>query len=519
MPLHPATEGVRERILSFGGAGMGKSFDWLFIARFSQQTGSDAVFYCLDTDMAIDRMLATEFSDLTNVRVVPVFDWEGFDSGLNDTLKAMKPNDWLIVDLLTPTWEMVQEYFCLVPETRVLTDDLRWVEVGELRHGDGLIGFDEHKGPGNKCREWQRTTVLNPEVKVLPCYELTFSDGTVVTCSSEHPWLTRSKGERSKTEEGGAGIYHWRRAEDLRAGDNPRWATKVLKPVDVWSEEEGQSREAGYLAGAFDGEGCYTLTPRAPRLQFAQNDNVMLDEVQKALKDLGFHYTLNEHPTPEGVKPQHYITMGRREDLLRFMGTVRPPRLLEKFDADRLGPMLGTRTVWLTAKRFVGDREVIAFGTTSKTFVAEGLASHNTEQVFSKNLTNYFLEARKADKSQKGGGFEGWKDWPVINGLYKSAMNRLLRCPGHVYATAVADMLNTDQAERDIKLIFGPHGVKPRGQKHTPHYFHTVLLKTSVRQGTWRFTTIKDRGREYVENKEIPNFVSGYLIPIAGWRP
>lgn len=518
MALSPTSAG-RERILVFGGAGMGKTYDWLCLARMSQKTGSEAKFYVVDTDATVDRMLATEFAELTNVEFHPVYDWAQLVSTINEFQRGMKPDDWLVVDLLSPSWDMVQEYFCLVPETRVLTDDLRWVEVGELKHGDGLLGFDENKEPGNKCRDWKGATVINPEVKTLPCYELTWSDGTVVTCSSEHPWLTRFFGEGSKTAESGGGIYHWRAAKDLRAREKGHGASRVVKPVDVWTEQDSETRQAGYLAGAFDGEGCYTLTPRAPRLQFAQNDNVMLDEVQKALKDLGFHYSLNEHRTPEGVKPQHYITMGRREDLLRFMGMVRPPRLLEKFDADRLGPMLGTRTVWLTAKRFVGEREVIAFGTTTKTFIAEGLASHNTEQVFNNSLDNYFLEARKADKSSKGGGFEGWKDWPVINKMYRGLMNALLRNPGHLFCTATADSVNFDQVEKDIRLLYGPHGVKPRGQKHTSHFFHTVLWKTSVKSGVWRLTTVKDRGRVMLETKEVGDFSTGYMIPVAKWRP
>jgi hypothetical protein len=248
MPLHSPLL-ARERILSTGGSGTGKSFDLLTIARMSQRTRSDAVFYVADTDYAIDRMLETEFDDLTNVRSVPCASWSEAAGRVAEVGPSMRPDDWLCVDLLTPTWDMVQEYF--------------------------------------------------------------------------------------------------------------------------------------------------------------------------------------------------------------------------------------------------------------------------SEQVFGERVENYFLAARVADT--KGHAFDGWKDWSVINRLYKSMMNDIMRARGHVYATAVGEPVNADQTEREILAVFGAHGVKPKGQKHTPHYFHSCLIKKYI--GDQRLmVTAKDRGREYLAGAPITNFATDYLVRVAGWK-
>jgi hypothetical protein len=71
-----------------------------------------------------------------------------------------------------------------------------------------------------------------------------------------------------------------------------------------------------------------------------------------------------------------HLTLTTQPQLLRFLGSIRPHRLLEGFTADRLGAAIGKKNA-LVRKTFVGEREVVALQTTTRTFVAEGMASHN----------------------------------------------------------------------------------------------------------------------------------------------
>jgi hypothetical protein len=98
---------VKERILCYGGAGTGKSFAWLSLAK----EYSHSKFYVIDTDSSVDRMLSTEFTQLKNVEVYEAQDWVSCCKAL-DTIKAkITGNDWLVIDLLCSTWSMVQNYF------------------------------------------------------------------------------------------------------------------------------------------------------------------------------------------------------------------------------------------------------------------------------------------------------------------------------------------------------------------------------------------------------------------------
>ena len=64
--------------------------------------------------------------------------------------------------------------YCLDPSTPVLTDDLRWVEVGKLEVGDRLAGFDENKVLKNRKahRYWHSSEVVNTRRVVLPTFRV-----------------------------------------------------------------------------------------------------------------------------------------------------------------------------------------------------------------------------------------------------------------------------------------------------------------------------------------------------------
>jgi len=56
---------------------------------------------------------------------------------------------------------------CLVPQTRVLTDDLRWVDIGSVKTGDRLMGFDEYP-VGHPKRAFRTAIVTSVEMLKLP---------------------------------------------------------------------------------------------------------------------------------------------------------------------------------------------------------------------------------------------------------------------------------------------------------------------------------------------------------------
>lgn len=147
-----------------------------------------------------------------------------------------------------------------------------------------------------------------------------------------------------------------------------------------------------------------------------------------------------------------------------------------------------------------------------------------TELVFDKGIDEYFMEVRIAkEKSKKKddallGAFDGWVDWQVINKQYAAFYSVILKSPGHIYMTAETDKLAKEEG-KEIKGVFGPHGVKPKGQKRLGHIPMTVLLMTKDRAGSWYMTTIKDRGRGELVNQPVADFATDYFMKVAGWRP
>jgi hypothetical protein len=307
--------------------------------------------------------------------------------------------------------------FCLNEKVKVLTADLRWIPIGDVIVGQSLLGFDEESQPG-LWRRWRPCEVLATRVIERPCYDLTFDDGTEIRASAEHRWLVGHGGHHVNsswvTTESLRVEKPWTREEDARlleclrtrplgdvarefdrspsavasrmrrirqgtARESADMRSKILRLTEVW--EEDCSRGGGYLAAAFDGEGWLSQTEDeergrgfgvAVRLGFAHRSNAMLEEVERFLKERRFDYSLRY-----GSDNCYHILLRTRADIMRLLGSVRPQRLLADFRPELLGTMQRIGTATLIRKEFAGNQPVVALATSTGTFVAEGLASHN----------------------------------------------------------------------------------------------------------------------------------------------
>jgi len=164
--------------------------------------------------------------------------------------------------------------------------------------------------------------------------------------------------------------------QDAKNNPNkPTWATKL---IDVW--EEDLDKEAGWLAGIYDGEGTLYLLRDINgavnfKLSVAQNPGDILNEIQRLLRRKG--YPSVDRASSMGF-PCRHVTTGVKRTVLRFLGSIRPIRLLKKFSFDELGWITRMEPVRLETKDFLGETDLIGFQTSTGTFVCEGLASHNS---------------------------------------------------------------------------------------------------------------------------------------------
>ena len=301
-------------------------------------------------------------------------------------------------------------YMCLAPETRVLTADLRHIPAGEVYEGMTLAGFDEEVPSKNSHRKFQSSVVEKVSRIMKPAHRVRLSDGTEVVASSDHMWLVRTSGSRTE----------WRATKDL---DKQRYATrgssvKVIRATDVW-DEEPYTYERGYLTAALEGEGHLTSpVPGALRIGFSQKENQMLLNVRKYLEGAGFATTeVQQH---SGVTVLHLA--GGSTKVAEFLGRFRPSRLLDKFQIEMLGSLTrrgnedGSRHPSVVSVEFIGEVEVVAIETSTKTYIAEGLASHNCSWILERGMfvTEGVME-QLSDRSMEV--VKHWHKSPVVVGI------------------------------------------------------------------------------------------------------
>lgn len=257
------------------------------------------------------------------------------------------------------------EVYCLDPSTRVLDAELRWRTIDGVKPGDRLLGFDERPAMGTgKYRKARYCTVVGTRETVAPARRLTFSNGQQVVCSHNHRWLMRRY--RSASNLG------WRRAGDLKVGDLVR---HLGKP---WDESDIPPYDAGYLAGVFDGEGYFhspTAERSAFRIGFSQKEGLVLDKVFDLLVRHGFDPTI-----PRRGANCHYLEIGGLHQVLRFLGNVRPVRLHARHAEIWEGRALNRSLAHLEVTQIeeLPAQRLVDIETTTGTFFAEGLFSHNS---------------------------------------------------------------------------------------------------------------------------------------------
>lgn len=245
---------------------------------------------------------------------------------------------------------LVVRDYCVSPDTKILTRNLKWVAAKDVTSGLEVVGFDEHaKAPGEgKGRNYRRSTVTGVKRLIRPCVRLTMGDGSVLTCSEDHSWLVPRVG--------------WVQAKDMNPG------TLISKMVDPW--EEDKTFEGGWISGMMDGEGWVSKG----MVGVVQKEGPTWERLKALVGDrVPFRAGKN------GSQVQCLNFKGRMGSM-RALGIFRPERLLAKSDSIWEGKRIWSAfspPIPVVSVEFIGDAEVIAIETTSKTFIAEGFMSHN----------------------------------------------------------------------------------------------------------------------------------------------
>jgi DNA repair photolyase len=323
--------------------------------------------------------------------------------------------------------------YCLAPETPVLFADMIWRPLGDVRVGDILAGFDEHAPPGG-ARKLRRAAVLGVWWSRKPSWRLVTENAEVVT-TAEHRWLQSRSFRWSRTEQlspgrmlrrlpvvmptpicddyragyiaglslavgsfGSAAAY-WRIAlvyreplerlvsylacfgieSNIRPFDGGARAPRALEKVEIRSlarlglvskilhvERSSAGYRRGFVAGFFDAEGSSSSS-----LRISQVDRHTLARVSGYARALGFDFK----PEPREGKASAIRLVGSLAERIRFF-SIFEPAIRRKIDYV-WGHMPPTSPERIDAVERGRLRDVVDIQTTTGTFYAAGLATHN----------------------------------------------------------------------------------------------------------------------------------------------
>lgn len=263
--------------------------------------------------------------------------------------------------------------FCVDGSTRILGADLKHHHARDLKMGDELVGFDEEaQGRYGKRKlrksvvEWMTTRECPSRVK------LTFEDGTSVTTSEDHRWLAYYGTTKDRAR---GGVARWTRSGDLKPGN------RIKQICNVWDTKE--SYDAGKMTGLLEGEGWLSLpqTRGGYTLGFGQNPGLVLEEYQRLTRDLFPHLefrTKRQSKTSTGKVWR--VWNNRISEIMEVIGSLRPCReWLDREFWDGVGVPRVIDPKRIAKVEKIGAGEVVSIRTSTGTYVAEGLASHNCQ--------------------------------------------------------------------------------------------------------------------------------------------
>jgi DNA polymerase elongation subunit (family B) len=285
--------------------------------------------------------------------------------------------------------------YCLTPDHKVLGEDLRWRPLGECKAGDVILGFEEN-GPKGYGRQYRRAIVKSVERAIAPLYEVELASGKKFRVTPDHKWLVA----RVRKDTGCVNQMEWRETVDLlfdgrsiRSGGKRitnAGSSAAIKLFDVWEEDE--TKEAGWLAGMLDGEGSLSVKKNKGQrsaggftIQVGQVLGPTADRLHALIREKSVVEPKVCYEAPRGPisrkSLKKIIVRGAMHEKLKFLGTVRPERLIPKVDFDRLG-RVEARNQFDPVVRVtpIPDGEIVMMETSTKTFVADGYPMHNCEQ-------------------------------------------------------------------------------------------------------------------------------------------
>lgn len=267
----------------------------------------------------------------------------------------------------------------LAPDTRILSHDLLWKPLGDLRVGELLWGFDSEPvrpftvGRGqfrrgqNRARRTKLSVIEEIRASSHPAFILYTESGRELIASEQQGLLGYSRDC----------MLRWRTVKSLSRPYNGHAVPALAKWLTPWQSLE--DFDAGWLSGMFDGEGHISVRQGASRsivMGLSQREGPVLERVKTLLLREQFSFGGSRYGGTNRDVTNINISGGLQERI-RALGLYRPMRLMDK--------LLGSECdfeVWLRPDRIVrfeaiGPTDLLSVKTSTGTFFAEGFAARS----------------------------------------------------------------------------------------------------------------------------------------------
>jgi hypothetical protein len=276
-----------------------------------------------------------------------------------------------LLDFVRDTAKKIVVRKCVHPDTRVLTSALKWVAIKNINQGDELVGISEHTPIGKGSRRmFEKTIVCDKHTVKKESFKLTLEDGRSIIASGDHPFLGIKRS-----------ISAWKTVKELKCGDQLR----VIS--NIWTD--ALNYEDGWMAGIMDGEGSLKVhrTGGGNDFVISQRPGAISNRVENYLKKNKFKYHVrDDHNTGDIVHrngPIRRIVLSRLSDIMELLGKTQTTRWIDSkfWEGQVVSNFFPSTQVRIKSIEKLGTIEMIDIETSSRTFIAEGIISHNCTQV------------------------------------------------------------------------------------------------------------------------------------------
>ena len=262
--------------------------------------------------------------------------------------------------------------FCCQPSQKILTADLRWIKIDDVQVGTEIVAVDEEcLGGTGSARKMRKATVQAKWDVFEKAFKFTMEDGRELVITGKHRMLCLVRG--------GSNLV-WKKAEDFKIGELVR---SIAKP---WGEPDV---EDGWFAGMMDGEGSLSKKDRTgASMAISQVNGPVWQRLLAYAASKGFAYRVEvDERSPGdsskfGAQVVNKLVLSRMSEIFQALGQCRPARFINRdWWVGKKLPGNGSSWLKVVSIEELPSQRMIDLQTSEKTFILEGMVSHNSTAV------------------------------------------------------------------------------------------------------------------------------------------